>query len=283
MNSIRLLLITLIFSVQSVWADKPYVMPKLTGQLGNQLFQIAAATSLALDNGAKVIVPELKYLQEWEIPTNRNAVLWRVDVSDPDTNISYYYDEPTFTYSPIPYYPNMRIQGYFQSEKYFAKYKKEIIELFSPHEYILHDLQTRYSEIIFNENTVSIHVRTYMQNDPNHQWYHLNGRKYVEKAMAFFPYYSSFIIFSDNIPWCKQHLRGLRPHMRFIEGDTHYNDFFLMSMCRHNIISNSSFSWWAAYLNKNPDKIVIAPKNWFTERVGANTSDLIPKEWLMIE
>lgn len=262
---------------------KPYVMPTLLGQLGNQLFQIAAATSLALDHHAKVIVPDLQHSEQYDIPTNRLYVHWRVDASDKKARTRYVYQEPAFSYSPIPYIPNMEIRGYFTSEKYFIKHKAAIQKLFAPSSEINDYLLSKYDDIIYNPETVSIHVRTYLQNDPNHEAFYLNGREYVEKAMSFFPDNYTFIIFSDNIPWCKEHLNGLRPNMRYIEGEKHYHDFYLMSKCKHNIISNSTFSWWAAYLNMNPDKIVIAPKKWLTPKVGADCRDVIPESWISIE
>ena len=92
-----------------------------------------------------------------------------------------------------------------------------------------------------------------------------------------------FLVFSDNMDWTKKELEGLAKNMFFVEGEKYYHDFFLMSLCDHNIISNSTFSWWAAYLNKNPNKIVTAPKKWFNEQLGKNTKDLIPPEWIIID
>lgn len=258
------------------------VVPALNGQLGNQLFEIATALSLALDYGAELTVPDLKKLNKWGIPQNREAVFWRINTSEPKAQINFHFVEKGFQYTPIPYHPNMQIEGFFQSEKYFEHHKDLILELFSPKESIVQDLKARYSDIIDHPDTVSIHVRTYIKDDPNHTYYCLNGRKYLEEAIAYFPEDSYFIVFSDNIPWCKIELAGLCKNIRFMENDTYLNDFYLMTLCKNHIISNSSFSWWAAYLNKYPYKLVIAPKNWFTPAVGHDTSDLIPEEWIKI-
>lgn len=267
--------------VSSFLLGTPVVVPVLTGQLGNQLFQIATAVSLALDHGAEVTVPDLKNVNKWGIPLNKEAVFWKINTSEPKS-IQFHFKEKGFNYHPILYYPNMKIEGYFQSEKYFKEYKDVIVDLFSPKESILQDLKARYSDIIEHPETVAIHVRTYIKDDPQHKFYCLNGRKYLEEAMSYFPDDAYFIVFSDNIPWCKTELAGLGKNIRFIENDTYINDFYLMTLCKNHIISNSSFSWWAAYLNKYPYKLVIAPKNWFTSAVGHDTSDLIPDEWIEI-
>ncbi|PJD97809.1 MAG: alpha-1,2-fucosyltransferase [Parachlamydia sp.] len=270
-----------LMSICPMLLSKPAVVPTLNGQLGNQMFEIAAALSIALDHDAELTVPDLN-LTQWGIPQNKEAVFWRIHSFLPNTALSVYV-EPEFRYSPIPYSPNMRIQGFFQSEKYFAKHKEAIIDIFSPKQSILDDLTERYSEIVDHPESVAIHIRTYIKDDPTHAFYHLNGREYVKRAMEYFPENAYYIVFSDNIPWCKQELAGLSQNMRFMEGDSYLNDFYLMTLCKNHIISNSSFSWWAAYLNRDPNKLVIAPIKWFTERVGHNTCDLIPDEWILID
>ncbi|MGE4574902.1 MULTISPECIES: alpha-1,2-fucosyltransferase [Parachlamydia] len=278
----QLFLLGSIFCSFCLQAATPYIVPVMTGQLGNQLFQIAAATSLALDHNAKVTVPDLKNLKTWGIPTNRQLVLWRIDTTEPKVALTSF-TEASFAYAPIPYKPNMKLNGYFQSEKYFEKHKDEIIKLFAPMETIENDLKNRYTDVVDHPCSISIHIRTYMDSDPKHLYYYLNGRAYVEEALSFFPEDAYCVVFSDNIEWCKKELAGIRPNLRFIEGESHINDFYLMSFCKHNIISNSSFSWWSAYLNQNPYKVVIAPKKWFTPRVGHDTRDLIPNSWITID
>jgi len=270
-----------LMSICPLIVSRPTVVPTLNGQLGNQMFEIAAALSVAIDHEAEVTVPDLN-LTQWGIPLNKENVFWRFHTFTPPVPLTVYV-ESEFRYSPIPYTPNMRIQGFFQSEKYFERHKHAIIEAFSPKESILKDLKERYSDIIDHPETVAIHIRTYIKDDPTHAFYHLNGRDYVRRAMEYFPEDAYYIVFSDNIPWCKTELADLCPNMRFMEEDTYLNDFYLMTLCKNHIISNSSFSWWGAYLNRDPNKLVIAPKKWFTERVGHNIQDLIPEEWIQID
>ena len=94
------------------------------------------------------------------------------------------------------------------------------------------------------------------------------------------------LVFSDDIKWCKENFIGDK--FLFIEEDRDYIELFLMSQCNHNIIANSSFSWWGAWLNKNENKIVVAPSKWFGEnseyikQEGINDKDILPKSWIKI-
>jgi hypothetical protein len=92
-----------------------------------------------------------------------------------------------------------------------------------------------------------------------------------------------FFIFSDDTEWAQENLYFEHP-FKFIThngAEKSYEDMRLMSLCRHNIIANSSFSWWGAWLNRNPEKIVIAPRKWFNDP-SINTDDLIPENWIKI-
>jgi len=88
-----------------------------------------------------------------------------------------------------------------------------------------------------------------------------------------------FLVFSDDIGWCKSTFQ--RPNIHFIEGERDVVDLQLMARCKHNIIANSSFSWWGAWLNPHPGKQVFAPQNWFgSEALHHDTRDLIPENWV---
>jgi hypothetical protein len=91
-----------------------------------------------------------------------------------------------------------------------------------------------------------------------------------------------FFIFSDDGEWVAKHLSI--PQCEIVSGritHTHFEDFHLMQHCKHNIIANSSFSWWCAWLNANPNKTVIAPKQWFANG-PKDLQDLIPAGWLRL-
>jgi hypothetical protein len=260
----------------------PWIIGDLVGQLGNQLFVIAATFSLALDHGAIPIFPDLVVKDSLDLPVNYEKLFYFLPYSIPreDKEIRFSYQEPHFHYAPIPYEPNMRLSGFFQSEKYFAHHKREILELFAPSKAITEYLQNTYGFILEHPNTVALHLRYYHE-DPQGRYYHRLDRSYIENAIHFFPKDALFIVFSNEMGLCKELLKEFRRNFIFIENETHYHDFYLMSLCKHNIISNSTFSWWAAYLNRNPQKIVIAPKKWFVVS-HLDTKDLLPSEWIQL-
>ena len=261
--------------------DETFIEGKLTGQLGNQMFIIAAAVSLALDHDATPVFPDLQSIKIDNIPLNYEHIFQNLNTETP-TNIIHQYHEPHYHYREIPYMKNMSIHGYFQSEKYFQAHKSKIIDLFSASQKIEMFLREKYSYILDNPKTVSIHLRCYLDHDPELKFYVQHGEAYCEEAIKQFPEDSIFVVFSNNMDYTKYELRNIDREMIFIEGETHYHDLYLMSKCRHNIICNSSFSWWAAYLNQNPEKIVIAPSRWFAPGANMNQQDIVPKEWRVI-
>ena len=98
--------------------------------------------------------------------------------------------------------------------------------------------------------------------------------------IIFFNDIENVLIFSDDIEWTKTVFRDEKFHI--IENEPDYMDLYIMSMCTNNIIANSTFSWWAAWLNKNPDKIVISPKQWFSDEYEHSVEDSIPNSWIKI-
>ena len=196
--------------------------------------------------------------------------------------VEYYYLEPHFAYSTIPYHDNMEIRGWFQSEKYFIDHKEQIIDLFSPSPEILNYLRSKYAHIVNHPMSVAIHYRSYAKEDPHEQVYAHLSPKYYKAAMDQFPEDALFVIFSQDMAWCKEHLAPLKKNILFIEQESYYHDFYLMTLCKNNIICNSTFSWWAAYLNKNPNKKVFAPLHWFSPSYHHDTRDLIPDSWTLI-
>jgi hypothetical protein len=105
--------------------------------------------------------------------------------------------------------------------------------------------------------------------------------EYIQAALNVFSDKEyNFLIISDDIFYCKEIFPEVE-NIKFSTATSDFVDMCLMTLCDHNIISNSSFSWWGAYLNNNPNKTVVAPKNWFKDS-NLNTNDLIPKEWKTI-
>lgn len=279
----RIIALTVTLWLSSLLNAKPFVMGNLEGQLGNQLFQIAAAVSLALDNDAEAVFPDLTESDKYDIPTNYHKVLFRLNGTRPQEPIEYYYtDIDSCYYKAIPYHPNMHIKWWFQSEKYFINHKDEILALFAPSEEITTYLQTKYADILKHPYTVAVHVRSYMREDPEQKFHLTYGVEYFEKAILQFPENALFVVCSNDLKWCEEAFAHIPRNIVFIEGEPSYHDLYLMSMCKHNIICNSSFSWWSAYLNRHPDKIVLAPPAWFAPTSGQDYRDVMPEGWVVL-
>ena len=249
----------------------------LQGGLGNQLFQIAAATALARRN-KDVALFNLKYhdlpMQGRKAHCYLDNILRNVYFTK-NFKPSHYYHESSFCYTPIEYRKGITIKGYFQSEKYFSDQKDLIRKMFSVDDTTKQQILEKYGTTLARQ-PVSLHVRRgdYLT-EPDFMI--TQTRKYYNKAIETFSPDTTYLVFSDDIEWSKEQFP--EENFLFAENNEDYVDLYLMSMCAHNIMTNSSFSWWAAWLNENKEKRVIAPSQWFAKRVNYNTSDLIPERW----
>lgn len=178
-------------------------------------------------------------------------------------------------------------EGYWQSERYFKAYREDLLKEFTLKK-SLHKKSKAYQEHIGSCTAISLHIRRgdYISNAHTNSVhgtcsleYYESAVKYVEERVE----HPHFFIFSDDLAWAKDNLSFIATKT-FVELDDNtpdHEEMLLMSLCQHNIIANSSFSWWGAWLNQNIDKIVIAPKKWFSD-TSINTSDLIPKTWIRL-
>lgn len=164
---------------------------------------------------------------------------------------------------------NYYFNGYWQEEKFFPRDIQKIKDIFN-----IDNLNSKNKVIlksIINTDSVSVHVRrgdyvnNFMHGNIANQCYLQNSIDYVKSAIEN-PY---FFVFSDDIEWAQNNLKFPNPNVIFVSGnsDKVEQDIILMSNCKHNIISNSSFSWWAQFLNSNPEKIVITPEYWFNQKL----------------
>jgi hypothetical protein len=176
---------------------------------------------------------------------------------------------------------NSYLWGYWQSAKYFSDVKERIMEDFTFKNKGFEKVERDVLERIERSNSVCLHIRRgdYI-NNPTHPLCELS---YYEKAIELIktrvdePH---FFIFSDDISWCKNNL-NLNENFEFVTTDADWKDLRLMTYCKHNIIANSSFSWWGAYLGKFAHKIVISPKVWFSDD-RLDITDLKPDNWISI-
>ena len=182
------------------------------------------------------------------------------------------------------------IEGYWQSEKYFIDQQAVIREkyIFKPH---ITDQNFKILTEIINSNSVSVHIRRgdFAENSVINNIHGLVDKEYYERSISYILRKIDnpvFFFFSDDMGWVKSNFSFLTENYItfFINhniGDKAYEDLRLMSNCKHNIIANSSFSWWGAWLNKNPDKVVTAPVCWYRNFL-IDTKDLIPNEWVRL-
>lgn len=260
------------------------VSVKLVGGLGNYMFQIACAYAYALENNKKTIFSmDDSLVIHKHLSVYKENILSNIElVPKKDYRGFNEFNEKGYHYVDIPTIEgNVYMNGYFQSYKYFTHHDSEIRKLFSYPEEYTNSVKEKYKELLI-QNICSIHVRRgdYL-NSPNH--HPAQTMNYYMKAIKQMPKDSIFLIFSDDIAWCKQNFPDLPEKFIFIEGNTDHEDLLLMSLCKNNIICNSTFSWWAAWLNNNLDKKVIIPKTWFGPAyANNNTEDLYCENWIRI-
>lgn len=240
------------------------ITSELQGGLGNMMFQMATAISLAIDNGTEAVFDMNSHHIAFQ---GNNATVYKSnifrDINEGKFNIEHIFYEKHLYYEPIEYKENLKLFGYFQSHKYFVANHTQIIDLFSPDEKTVEKLMTIINNLTDHNEIVSLHVRRGDYLKFTHI-YSLISIEYIMEAISHFPDHK-IIVLSDDILWCKENIN----HKNIVYlNDTlqDYEELWLMSLCDHNIISNSSFSWWGSYLNKNEKKKVIMPKNWFNDR-----------------
>lgn len=251
------------------------------GQLGNQMFQYALLKGVAAKNNFVYAIPKQNH-QLFECFDIKCKVYDLNKYQDIISRMKIHY-EKGFNYNKtvLTYGDNTNYTGNYQTEKYFSFIKNEIEKDFTFKEEIRNSSYEIYKNIKKEKQLVSLHVRR--GDYVNLQQYHpLCSMEYYEKSLKNLDE-CDIICFSDDIEWCKNNLSHISRDIFYCESNNRYIDMCLMSMCDHNIIANSSFSWWGAWLNKNPDKIVTAPKKWFGPNYHFhNTDDLIPNNWRKI-
>lgn len=263
------------------------ILTKIQGGLGNQMFQWAFGRSLALEKNTYMHVYLDGYENQqgitprkFELNLFKNLKYQECDKKNLPTNQNWVVLKDEFNYLNLLSRTsnlsdcNFYLDGYWQSEYYFQRYKSVIYSDFSPS----FDEVFRCKSLI-EPDSVSIHIRRtdYVTSNGYHP---IQPISYFSSAIDMIGDYNKLYVFSDEIDWCKTNLNFDR--MVFMEGRTAIEDMRLMSFCKHNIIANSSFSWWAAWLNQNPYKMIIAPSKWFGPQANLWTGDIIPREWITI-
>jgi len=254
----------------------------LQGGLGNQMFQISATVALSLRNKCEYGInlnncytPNQGHLSN----IYSDTIFKKVNKLD-NYSFSNYYNEPNFSYNEIPYQSDLLIRGYFQSEKYFEVYKNEIKDLFYFSEEHKLVIENYFSNNDLNDKPItSVHIRRgdYLLSSDFHLVCTLDYYKKAIKTIGD----SYFVFISDDINWVKENFKS--DNYFIPDFNDELLDMTLMTMCDNNIISNSSFSWWGAYLNEYPEKQIITPNRWFSAKGPSDTQDVIPNNWIKLE
>jgi len=228
------------------------------GRIGNTMFQAATTIALAHRNNDEYKFPRWDHSKDFNIPQDRFGKVHFTDT----------FNEPHFHYAGIPYKRDLNLMGYFQSYKYFQDEDHIITPLLMP------------KVVIDKVDKVSIHVRRTDYLVHKGCYNILNMGNYYERAMEASGG-KKFLVFSDDIDWCKKHFIG--NEFDFSEGERDIKDLSIMIACSGHIIANSSYSWWAAWLDKKGGK-VIAPRAWFGPELSPthDTKDLLPEWWVKI-
>lgn len=291
------------------------VISNIIGGLGNQMFQYAAGRALALRNNTELRLDisgfeNYALHQGFELQSVFSCAN-RIASSDDMKGVLGWQSSPWIrrilsrpAFAPLrrkellfePYFwywdginqapSNSYLMGYWQSEKYFGDHAATIRSDFAFRR-PLDSLNENIIQKIEASDAVSLHIRRgdYAKNPKTLSVHGLCSLDYYRAAIELVSSRigsAHFFIFSDDIEWVRQNLILDFP-CEFIDhnkGQESYKDMQLMSLCRHHIIANSSFSWWGAWLNPLPEKIVVAPSKWFTN--DRNVNDLIPAGWIRL-
>jgi hypothetical protein len=274
---------------------------KLMGGLGNQLFQIFSLISYSIDNNIDYKILEFKNdkLSPLDNKSLRNTYWNNLLINIYNKTIKningpiYQYNEPCFEYKPLPKIPdkskNYMFFGYFQSHKYFQDNLDKILDLLK-----FNEIQDKYNNNYDYENTISLHFRIgdYINYQEHHPVlsidYYINSLDRLIKDTDKIDWNILYFYEESNKDMIDKNINILKEKydkLNFISIDHKLDDWeqiICMSLCRHNIIANSTFSWWGAYLNEN-DNRVYYPDTWFGSAKGSiNYNDLFLDSWIKI-
>lgn len=277
---------------------------RVNGGLGNQMFQYATARALATKYHTDLIL-DINEFDRYEL---RNFELDKFKIRASIVNKNYlvkkifkklnltklvpnYYLEKSLKYDSElnNCTKNAYLEGYFQNERYFKLIRDELLV-----DFIIKDSLSSYTHELKNliensKNSVSLHIRRgdYISNNQTNSTHGTCSLEYYDKAIGYIKNQIGdlkIFVFSDDVEWSKENLKY--DNIYFVEADKNkipHEDIYLMSLCNHNIIANSSFSWWGAWLNNNNEKIVIAPKRWFLDKeMQAQATGIVCENWRKI-
>jgi len=278
-----------------------FMIIRLKGGPGNQLFQYAFGRLLSIKNGVNV---------KYKFSVNKNDSVRKYFLGYFNTKVEIATDEEfkktryplaiiskiiellktkIFRQFNIGYIPKLLnkkdgyLEGYWQSYKYLEPIRKELLG-----EITLKNPINKYEILnkIENTNSICLNVRRgdYINNKKFAKEWITFGMEYYDNAFKLMKEKVSnpiIFVFSDDIEWCKNNLKTDIPLIFSNPKVPVQENFIIATKCKHNIIVNSSYAFWVAWLNQNQNRIVIAPKKW-NNRYNREYKDLLPKEWIQI-
>jgi len=237
------------------------------GRLGNQMFQYAALKGIARKHGYQYAIPPSTVPETHQL---RRVFKLSEDVVYETSNLptvterSFHFDKDLFEYCP----DNVNVNGYLQSYKYFDHIKDEIVKDFT--------MKKQYDLLQYEYCSIHIRRTDYLGLSSHHP---VCDMDYYNAAIEAIGKDIPLVIVSDDINWCKDNINA----EWYSDGNDPNKDLHIMMNAKYNIIANSSFSWWGAWLNQNPEKIVVCPKNWFGPAYSHyNMNDLRPEDWIQL-
>lgn len=294
------------------------IIARIIGGLGNQMFQYAAARAVAYRNNTNLKL-DISSFKDYDLRTYRLGCFAIIEDFAGDKDIKIFkphikqmisYTDNSIRKEFLPWHfqkiikqrgfsydsdilkvrRNAYLDGYWQSEKYFADIEDIIREEFTFKYEPAKKNQTLLLEIN-RTNSVSLHIRRcdYITNIKTFQTHGALNLEYYNQSLKLIGEKienPAVFVFSDDIQWAKKNLKSEFP-LCFVDyngANDDYEDLRLMSRCKHHIIANSSFSWWGAWLSPNQNKIVIAPRKWFSdEQMKVRQKiEIIPDGWVQI-
>lgn len=267
-----------------------YVSINLEGGLGNQLFKIFCLISYCLKHNKKFILPRLLPKND-KRKTYWNNIFKSIYKYTYNSNykFNHIYNEKNFFYNDIPFITtSLLLKGYFQSYKYFKDNFDIIFNILN-----IKNMQSNIGDKYLKyNNTIGVHFRlgdykTLKNNPILSIEYYINSIKYIIHNTQINDYNILYACEKDDDNTVSKNINILQdkfPHLKFHKINNEIEDWeqmLLMSICKHNIIANSTFSWWSGYLNRNKNKIICYPNMWFNIK-KYNIKDMFIKGWIKI-
>ena len=281
------------------------IIVRLAGGIGNQMFQYALGRRLSLERKTELLLDASWYKESADrsyalnhFRISEELVSYddiRKTIDSPFVKITdlftayrrkKYIKERSFLFDAavLSVGTHAYLDGYWQSPKYFEEIADTLRKDFTLKEPLREEYQAVQQKISAT-NSVSLHIRRGDYLLAKHQNIYIPlPLEYYQQAADFISNQAgacTFFVFSDDIEWAKENLSLPYP-IEYVSGKdiADYEELMLMAACAHNITANSSFSWWGAWLNRNPEKIIVTPKRWFVD--GRSEADLIPPSWIRL-